>query len=508
MDKFIPPWFGKKKGGDDGGGGEGPAPGTPPYEVHADKAAAWFRQAQTAADTRNYEYAITCYLNGIKFDPTSLEVHRNLFEIANMYRSTGGKSAGGRELRDMLGEKRPVDRFAAAELEWVKDALDPGAALKFMDEAATLGLGDVGEWVGGIGLNAAMSAASSASPKTKKAALVDFMERFEALGKFALAVKCGEGALNIDRNDAQLSARVRNLSARATMNQGRYEENVGQEGSFRSSIRDLEGQKALNEDDSLSVTEEAAQRRVERARADYEANPTDANVALKFADMLRKEGSEKNEIEAMKVLHNAYKSHKEYRFKFLADDIKMSINRRRLRAARESATAAADAARLADVEKNEQKVLNDEISIFEERVKAYPTDLSMKFQLGTRLYDAARFHDAIPMLQEAQQDPRTRARAVHMIGLCFLKEGWYDEAVESLRQAVDAYEIKDDETHMVMRYDLMTALENYSRDHKDLAAAEEAGKLASGIAMKQLNFRDIRARRDLLRDLIRQLRGS
>ncbi len=506
MDKFIPPWFGKKK--DDGSGGDGPKPGVPPYEIHADKAAAWFRQAQTAADTRNYEYAITCYLTGVKFDPTSLEIHKTLFDLASMYRSSGGKSASGREVRELLGDKRPIDRFAAAELEWLKNATDPQLALKFMDIAAELGLNEVGEWVGGIGLNAAMSATGAGSPKARKSALVDFMERFEALGKFALAVKCGEGALAIDRNDAPLAGRVRNLSAKATMNQGRYEENVGQEGSFRGSIRDLEGQKALNDEDSLSVTEEAAQRRVDRTRAEFEANPNDGNVILKYADMLRKEGSEKNEIEAMKVLIGGFKSLKEYRFKLLADDIKMSINRRRLRTKRENATAAGDAAKLAEVEKNEQMVFQDEISIFEERCKAYPTDLNWKYQLGTRLFEAGRFHDAIPMLQEAQQDPRVRPRALHMIGICFLKEGWFDEAVESLRQAVDLYEIKDDENHLSMRYDLLTALEQYAREHKDLAAAEEAGKIASGIAMKQLTYRDIKARRDALRELVKQLRGG
>ena len=40
------------------------------------------------------------------------------------------------------------------------------------------------------------------------------------------------------------------------------------------------------------------------------------------------------------------------------------------------------------------------------------------------------------------------------------------------------------------------------------AILEEAGKIASGIAMKQLTYRDIKTRRDALRDLVKQLRGA
>src|SRR5690606_6977025 len=142
-----------------------------------------------------------------------------------------------------------------------------------------------------------------------------------------------------------------------------------------------------------------------------------------------------------------------------------------------------------------------EVVEYTERTEKYPTDLRLRYELGERLFRLGRYEEAIPALQEAQQEPRVRARSMHMIGLCFLRENWFDEAVESLRAAEQAHEIKDDDTHMAIRYDLMDALTNYARDHGDLDAAEEAARIASAIALKRLGFRDIRQRRDELREL-------
>ena len=106
----------------------------------------------------------------------------------------------------------------------------------------------------------------------------------------------------------------------------------------------------------------------------------------------------------------------------------------------------------------------------------------------------------------AQEDAQIRSKALHYMGLCFLKTDWLEEAIETLRQAVERYEIKDDNTHLIMRYHMMEALEQYAKEHQSLPEAEEASRIASGIAMKQLTFRDIRDRRSALRDLVKELK--
>lgn len=492
-------WFKRKDGGngsagaEDGGG----------LNIQPDKARAWFNQARTAADTRNYAYAITCYLNGLKFDPTNLDAHKSLYEIASLYIRGGGKPASGKEIRSILGDKRPVDRLAAAELAWITDILNGHLNLRFVSEAADLGLSEVAYWAGEIGVNIL-----ARTKKPGKNALVQYVDIFEQIGAYEMAVKVGEVALAMDRSDAPLQARIRNLSAQATMDKGRYDANVGQEGSFRGSIRDAEGQKQLIEEDTFAAGTEAMARRLHKARAEWEANPLDTAAIQRLGDLLAKSGDEKLESEGIEVFRRGYRDTSEYRFRMQAGDIKLLQARRRLRALRDRAEQSGDPADLARAEAGEKEILQAEAAEYRDRCEKYPTDLGLQFELGSRLFEIGDFDEAINALQRAQEDARHRAKAQHLIGLCFLRQEWFDEAVASLRLAVDTYEFKDDEQHLAMRYDLMSALEAHARENDDLAAAEEAGEHAKTIALKQLAFRDIRRKRDAIRQLIKDLKAK
>lgn len=492
MFKFI----GKKKG-DEGVGGE------EPLRLEPEKARAWFDRARTAADTRNYEYAMTCYLTGLKFDPSNMQAHEDLFNVAAVYRSSGGSAASNKEVRSVLGDKRPVDRLVAAELAWVKDVANPNYALEFTKLAADLGLNEVAYWVAQKG---ALAAARLKKPN--KNLMVKFMDLFEQIGAYDKAVECGDAAVKIDNSDAQLLARVRNLSAQATMSRGRYDSGVNEEGGYRGSIKDADAQRALIEDESITGGEDVEARRIARTKAEWEENPTAPDAIQKYGDALRKTEKPEFEKEAIRVYLDGFKSTGQYRFRVAAGDIKLTMERRKLREMRERAEASGDPAEAEAVAAAERKLLEKEAVEFAERVEQYPTDLRLRFELGRRYYDLGRFEDAIPLFQEAQGDARNRAASLHYIGLCFLEQEWHEEAIQSLRAAVEAWELKDDETHLNMRYDLMLALEAFARENEELEAAEEANKLASGIALKQLNFRDIRERRDALRTLVKELKGK
>ncbi len=492
-------WFKRKDGGN--GSAEGEDSGG--LNIQPEKARAWFNQARTAADTRNYAYAIQCYLSGIKFDPTNIEAHNSLFEIASLYVKTGGKPASGKEIRDMLGDKRPVDRLAAAELAWMTDVFNSNLNLKFISEAANLGLNDLALRFGEIGINVLAK-----SKKPGKNAFVQYVDLFEQIGAYEMAVKIGDVALNFDRSDAVLTARIRNLSAKATMDKGRYDTNVGEEGGFRGSIRDAEGQKQLIEEDTYAAGTDQMARRIQAAKAEWEAKPLDPTAIQRYGDVLSKSGDEKLETEAIKVFRKGYETTSEYRFRMQAGDIRLMQKRRLLRAWREKAAASGNPADQAKAEQGERELLRDEVSEYRERCEKYPTDLGLRFDLGRRLYELGEFDDAIAALQEAQNDARHRSKAQHLIGQCFLRQEWFEEAVESLRGAVESYEFKDDETHLAMRYDLMAALEAHARENDDLAAAEEASEHAKTIALKQLSFRDIRQKRDSIRQLIKDLKAK
>ena len=88
----------------------------------------------------------------------------------------------------------------------------------------------------------------------------------------------------------------------------------------------------------------------------------------------------------------------------------------------------------------------------------YPTDLSYKYEVGRRLFMLERFSEAIPVFQTARQDPELHADAGVFLGRAFLEAGFVDEAVDTIRQLIEEYQLKGDTRSKEMYYWFARAL--------------------------------------------------
>lgn len=494
--------FGRKKSEDGGaaeesanGSSSGGASGGDPV-----KAARFFNHARTVHESTNYEYATTLWLQGLRMDPSSMSGLESFFKSAQAYAQAESKDKPSKEQSKNFGGREPVERYLEALLYWGMKPTDGGLALKALEAAAKADLQEPGYWIGERALPMLMR------DKPKKETFVKMMDAFEKLQAFDLAVKSGEFALSVDRSDANLESRVRNMAAQMTMSRGGYENN--QEGGFRANIRDLKGQQRLEEESRLSKTDDAADRVVAAAKADYEARPTDLNTIARYARELMSRGRPEDEKVAYELLMKAWTETQQFRFRQTAGDLRVRVARRKLNAIRDAAAAKPDDAALQEkAAKAQEAFARLEIEELKLKVVNYPTDLSLKFELGVRHFQLGEAEEAIGLFQEAQNEPKSRARSLNYLGQSFLKMGWADEAVDTLRRALDAVEAPNDDVGMDTRYWLMLAMEAKAKAHQDAGVAEEAYKVASGIAMQQINFRDIRARRDALQALMRELKG-
>jgi Tfp pilus assembly protein PilF len=125
-------------------------------------------------------------------------------------------------------------------------------------------------------------------------------------------------------------------------------------------------------------------------------------------------------------------------------------------------------------------------------VKNYPTDLKVKYEYGTLLVRNKRFDEAIPLLQEALRDPRHKIAAMDKIGLCFFMKGWYIDAADIFTQALDSYEIKDDDIAKELRYNLARSFEEQGEKAKAL-------EIYRKIAQLDFGYKDVSQRVDKLR---------
>ncbi len=83
-----------------------------------------------------------------------------------------------------------------------------------------------------------------------------------------------------------------------------------------------------------------------------------------------------------------------------------------------------------------------------------------------------------------------------------------DEAIETLRQAQGMQLAGDESTEMELKYGLMEALLARAKEQSSLADAEEASSLASQIVIKNMSYKEVRARRDEAKALIAKLKGG
>ncbi len=488
-----------------GGAGEGSvdagSPGSGGLPSDSARAAKFYKHAQSVHDTGNYEYAMTLWLQGLRQDPASQTGLELFMKSALDFAARAKKPGATKDQLKNFDGKDGVDRYLRALLVWGARPADVPAGMKAIAAGTKLGVAEGAYWIGERVLNRARG-----DEKPKKETFVKLKDLFLELGAYDLAVQAGNDALSLDRTDTALEAQLRNLSAQATMTSGGYDA-TGDTGGFRKNIRDDEEQRLLEEGDRIVKTEDAQSRLLAAAKQDYEARPSDSAAVLKYANALIDGGTSAGEKLAMEILLKAHKDLSEFRFRQKAGDVQLRRARRKLRQLREAAKNG-DADAEQTLEQAETKYIEMEIKELELCVHAYPTDLGFKFQLGKRHFTLENYDQAIEYFQQSQNDAKSRFVSQVYLGQAFDAVGWHTEAVETLRGALQAYDSPDDNLGIELRYALMTALLRKAADSGDIADAQEAGALASGIAMRDIGYKDIRAKRDQIKQLVTELKAK
>lgn len=465
-------------------------------EFSPEKARRFFHHAQVAHDSGNLEYAITCWLQGLRFEPSNKEGLENFFRSAAAF----GK-APPKDVLKVVSGSTDLDRWLLNVLNWGCKPLDVEHAVRAGLGATDLNLRDPAGFILPRALELVMR-----EKRPRKDHLVRLMQGFEKLEMYEPAVRAGDAAVKLDPGDIRLAADVKNLAAQGTMSRGGYE-NTGQAGGFRGNIRDLDKQRQLDEQDRLVKSEATLDRLIDAARQEVAANAADRPAIGRLVKLLLERGTPADEQDAIRILDAAYASTQEFRFRQTAGELRLRQAKRNLRPLEQAHLAnPADATARAAFESAARAVLNAEIAEYEARVAAYPTDLTLKFELGKRYGEAGRHEEAISMLQLAKSDGRYRGPASVALGRTFLAIGFSDEAIETFRAALEQHPDPSDAQGLDIRYGLLCALEKHAEEARDVASAEEALKLAKAIVVQNIGFRDIRQRREVIQALVNQLK--
>lgn len=489
-------------GGGTRNGDEQPGDGGGGFQPQPEKARVWFDYARAAADSYNYEYALTCYANGIKLDPEAMSAHEAMWEVGLKYMNKKGKPASAKEIKS-IEDSSPISKFAAAEFAWMKDITNAGLAIRALDAAIKSGQLEFGKWIAVRVFNIAIK-----QEKPSKKQFLQLKDLFKQVEAWNEAIAALDRARNLDPGDADLDHEYKDLSAQRAMDQGGYEKAAGKEGGFRSFVKDADKQRQLIESEAIVSSETAEQRNLLRAKEQYEKNPTPETTNI-YAQLLKKQGTPEAEQVAYNVYVKGFKDTGEYRFRIAAGDIKIEQLRREVDALqRDFDQNPSDPAAKARLEAAKQRLLELESAEVTERVGKYPTDRFLKMRLGEIEYARGNYEAATPLFQAVRDEPKLRVRAGHLLGRCFAAEGWHRDAISEYKDAMNAIDATESERELDVRYDLMVSLLEFAKQERSVEHAKEALEICSTIVRKNITYRDIRAKRKEVDQVLRELTGG
>ena len=451
----------------------------------AAKAYAFFERAQKAAATKNYDYAIEMYLEGLRCDPDALEKgHLRLYELALKRQGQNGKKPSMVERMKRMRGKTPLEQMLNAEYLLAKDPDHLPYAEAMLKAAAAGGYRKTTGWIANL-----VFQANNASSRPSANTYVLLKDCYKQIGQYDKAIVACQLASKLKPQDADLADEFKNLTAELTMARGKYD----QEGDFRQSIQNREEQEKLQSQQAVVKTEDYKQTAVNEARTTYTQDPNLAKNIFGLAQALSEMQESKADKEAIELLEKAYKSKNDFSFKQRAGQIKMKQLRRRIRRAKTAFEAKpGDAEAKTRLSQLKARLNSVELEHYGLCVANYPTDLQSKFEYGSRLIRNKKYDEAIPLFQEAQKDPRHKISSMDKIGLCFFYKGWYADAIDIFTQAIDAYDIKDDGVAKDLRY-------NLARSYEQQGNTEKALEIYRKIAQLDFGYRDVRQRVDKLR---------
>jgi tetratricopeptide (TPR) repeat protein len=382
-------------------------------------------KGEDALKKKSFDYAIEILLQAVSFAPNSREAREllrkaELKKYEHSYPGKGVVAVFGFPARlgmfvAALGKKgNPEGYMMACEKFLTKDPKNRGVNLALGDAAAQAGH-----------LQAAIFAYETAAEH--HAADTGVLKKLGNLlwkaGEIRKAHEVFDRAVKLDPHDQDAVKARKNLAAEASLKETGFETAR----SSRDLVKDKDALGKIEQDARLHRTDEDLESK-KRAVEERVAKGETAELLLELAQACRKL---KQWDQAFAAADRAIaKEPGNLQIKFARRDLEIDqLEERRMDLLR-------------DGKKDEAKRLEAELMKgrtvqLRERVKAYPTDLNLRFKLGDLLFDQGQIDAAITEFQQTVRDPKFRSDSHLRLGRSFKVKGQHDLALRQLEQAME-----------------------------------------------------------------------
>jgi tetratricopeptide (TPR) repeat protein len=406
-----------------------------------DKARALWIKAKSAAELKNYGYAISLLQNVLKEAPGFLD-GRKMLRSAAIAKNDGKKgsssffgslssvslSGGGSVKKDPLAAMENSERILEA------DPFNAAANNRLKDAAMAAGFPEIAVF--------ALETLVKGNPKDTKV-LHELGELYFSSEKPDLALEVFNKISEVNPSDLTALKRAKDTAAMLTMKQGGWETAK----SYRDLIKDKDEAKSLEQKGRTFKDLATIDAQLGELGQQYETQPQNVEVVRQIAQLmelrLEQTGAAEDLAGAVQWFGycNQLMGASDPALTRKHSDLLMRQLDHSIKALEDWFASGGDAHPEAATYREQLATLKTErdaaqISEARKRVDRNPTDLQLRFELGERMMGAGQFTEAIPELQRARQNPNVRLRAVSLLGRCYEEKGMNDLAVQQYKAAV------------------------------------------------------------------------
>jgi len=444
-----------------------------------------YSKAKEASQRENFDYALALFNQVLEKEPAFFECRKALREAQFRKAGDGGSGffkrvlsrAGSspQEAKARLAmSKNPAEALAIAEQILNTDPNSSAAHHIIVEVAKVLNLPQTGVL--------SLETLLKNSPKDKGLA-IEFAEALAASGGDA---NRGEqiltDLLRTRPNDGELAKALKNLSARKTMDKGGYSSLEGGQGSYRDILKDKQEAVSLEQEKRVVKSEDVAERLIGEYEARLQTEPNNLKLVRSLAELYTQKKQFERALELYDRIRNSPMGNDPSLERAIAE-----TNGRRFDYQAEQLDAAApdyaeQSARL------QAEKLNFQVAECQKRVEKYPTDLAIRFEMGSLYFQAGKIGEAIAEFQKAQQNPHKRGAAMSYLAQCYARRKMFDLAARTLQTAIKEKAVFDEEKKELV-YNLGCVLESMGKKEE----AIEQFKLIYEI---DIGYKDVGAKVD------------
>jgi len=437
-----------------------------------------------AATRDNFDYAIALFLQVLHKEPACFEVRKALRNV--QLNKAGGRTTFFKKVftgattspllakaQMALHNNNPAEAMHLAEQMLDADPYNSQAHKLIADAAETLELPQTALM--------ALERLAKNSPKDKATAI-----RFaNALADNHQNARAEQVLTELARQmptDAEISKALKDLSARRTMDEGGYDDLAEGKGSYRDILRNEEEAVQLEQEKRVVKAEDVSARLIAEYEQRLQTEPDNLKLLRSLADLY----TERNRFDEGLALYERLQATELGNDPSLIRAITDAKLRRLDHEISQLDASAPDHAEQAA--RMEAQKLEFELDEAKKRVQKVPTDLALRFELGTLYFKTGQVSEAIQEFQKAQNNPHKRIAAMSGLSQCFAQRKMFDLAARTLQNAIKEKPMLDEEKKDLI-YNLGDVLDKMGRK-------EEAIEQFKLIYEVDIGYRDVAAKVD------------